>query len=384
MSKSSTSLKIGLVLDDSLDKPDGVQQYVLAIGAWLSSQGHDVHYLVGKTLRRDIANIHSLSRNVDVRFNGNRMSPPLPTSRRRLRELLEHEQFDILHVQVPYSPWLAHRLIAAAGPDTAVIGTFHIVAYSKLVKIATHGLALWTRRSVKRFDSVFSVSSAAQAYARATYGLVTSVLPNVLDYDRFHAALPFERPARPLQLLFLGRLVPRKGCQQLLAAVAVLAATRPNVPAFKVLICGKGPLEAELKDYARRHGIADRVQFVGFVSEADKPRYYATADIAVFPSSGGESFGIVLIEAMANGRTAVLAGDNSGYRSVLHERPDLLFDPHDVAALADKIKLYLVDASARRASATWGENYSRRFDTAAVGTKLVAAYNQALQKRRAR
>ena len=380
----SSSLKIGLVLDDSLDKPDGVQQYVLAVGAWLSDQGHDVHYLVGQTLRSDIANVHSLSRNVSVRFNGNRMSPPLPTSRRLLRELLEREQFDILHVQVPYSPWLAHRLITAAGPRTAVVGTFHIVAYSRLVKLATHGLALWTRRSLKRFDAVFSVSSAAQDYARATYGLVTSVLPNVIDYERFHAAAPLKRAAQPLQILFLGRLVPRKGCQQLLAAVAVLVATRPKVPAFKVMICGKGPLEAQLKDYARRHGIADRVQFVGFVSEADKPRYYAAADIAVFPSSGGESFGIVLIEAMANGRTAVLAGDNSGYRSVLHERPDLLFNPHDVTALADKIKTYLVDASARRASAAWGEAYSQRFDTAVVGTKLVAAYNQALQKRRSR
>jgi phosphatidyl-myo-inositol alpha-mannosyltransferase len=377
-------LKIGLVLDDSLDKPDGVQQYVLGIGAWLTAQGHEVHYLVGKTVRRDVAHIHSLSRNLTVRFNGNRMSPPLPTSRWVLKELLDREQYDILHVQMPYSPWLAHRLIQAAGPRTAVIGTFHIVAYSKLVQLATRGLALWTRQSNQRFDQVFSVSTAAEAYAQATYGLTTTVLPNVIDYQRFHAAQPFARPANSLQVLFLGRLVPRKGCQLLLAAVAELVATRPFVPNFKVLICGKGPLAEQLKDYARRHGIAKQVEFVGFVSEIDKPRYYASADIAVFPSSGGESFGIVLIEAMASGRAAVLAGDNSGYHSVLHERTDLLFDPKDASALAAKIKTYLVEADARRATAAWGEAYSQQFDTSVVGTKLVKAYYQALQKRRAR
>ncbi len=377
-----TLLKIGFVLDDSLDKPDGVQQYVLGLGAWLSAQGHEVHYLVGKTQRQDVAHVHSLSRNVSVRFNGNRMSPPLPTSRRLLQALLDREQYDILHVQVPYSPWLAHRIIQAAGPRTAVIGTFHIVAYSKLVQLATRALAIWTQRSSRRFDRVLSVSTAAAAYARATYGLETTVLPNVIDYERFHGAQPLARTGKALQILFLGRLVPRKGCQLLLAAVAVLAATRPNVPDFKVLICGKGPLADQLKEYARSHGIADRVEFVGFVSEADKPRYYASADIAVFPSSGGESFGIVLIEAMASGQAAVLAGDNSGYRSVLSERPALLFDPQDVMALAAKIKTFLVGAGTRRTAAAWGEVYSQQFDTAVVGPKLVAVYNQALRKRR--
>ena len=382
MPKTSSTLKIGFVLDDSLDKPDGVQQYILGIGAWLSAQGHEVHYLVGKTERLDVAHVHSLSRNVSVRFNGNSMSPPLPTSRRRIKALLDREQYDILHIQMPYSPWLAHRIIQAAGPRTAVIGTFHIVAYSKLVQLATRALAVWTKRSSQRFDSVLSVSTAAAAYAQVTYGLVTTVLPNVIDYERFHSAQPLVRSGKALQILFLGRLVPRKGCQLLLAAVAVLAATRPNVPDFKVLICGKGPLADSLRDYARSHGIADRVEFVGFVSEADKPRYYATADIAVFPSSGGESFGIVLIEAMASGQAAVLAGDNSGYRSVLHERPALLFDPQDVRALAAKIKTFLFDKDTRQAAAAWGETHSQQFDTAVVGPKLVAVYNLALQKRR--
>src|SRR5580700_1206956 len=98
MAKES-KLKVALVLDEGLDNPDGVQQYILSVGGWLTSEGHDVHYLVGQTARRDIPNLRSLSRNIHVRSNGNNMTIPLPTSRRKLKKLLRDEQFDVLHVQ---------------------------------------------------------------------------------------------------------------------------------------------------------------------------------------------------------------------------------------------------------------------------------------------
>jgi phosphatidylinositol alpha-mannosyltransferase len=374
-------LKIGLVVDDTLDKPDGVQQYVLSIGEWLSSQGHEVHYLAGETTRTDIPNTHSLSRNVHVRFNGNRLSIPLPASRRRLHEMLEAEQFDVLHVQMPHSPWLAHRIVLAAPAQTAIIATFHIVAYSKLVELATKVLALWTHASVKRFDQVLSVSSAAQAYARTTYGIKTAISPNVIDYARFQSALPFPKYSdNTPTILFLGRLVPRKGCKVLLEAAAELVAGG-NVPAFRVLVCGKGPLKDELEAFTAANNLADIVEFTGFVEEVDKPRFYASAAISVFPSSGGESFGIVLLEAMAGGKAAVLGGDNSGYRSVLEPDPYLLFAPHDASTLAEKLKHLLTHAAFRQAKASWGTNYTRSFDVNVVGQQLVEFYDQALRKR---
>src|SRR4051812_41321546 len=107
---SDSSLKIGFVLDDSLDKPDGVQQYVLSMGEWLRSQGHDIHYLVSTTTRSDLSNVHNLGRFVTVRFNGNAMGTPLPASGRKIKRLLRDEQFDVLHVQLPYSPFLAHKV----------------------------------------------------------------------------------------------------------------------------------------------------------------------------------------------------------------------------------------------------------------------------------
>jgi phosphatidylinositol alpha-mannosyltransferase len=376
-------LKIGLVLDTSLDPPDGVQQYVIGIGEWLRSQGHDVHYLVGETKHRQLPNVHSLAKNISVIFNGNRTTIPLPTSRRKLRRLLEREQFDVLHVQIPHSPFMAHRLILAAPQQTAIIATFHIAAYSWLVSVGNWLLYLLLWRSIRRFDQVLSVSTAAQTFARQTFHVDSQVSPNVIDYDLFHTAKPLKQYAdgKTLTILFLGRLVPRKGCLLLLRAIARIQ-SESRVPNFRVVICGKGPQAAALQQFITEHGLQDRVEMVGFVNEADKPRYYASADIAVFPSSGGESFGIVLLEAMASGQAAVLAGNNPGYHSVMTPQPELLFDATDEVALADKLRLYLTDQSKRQAAQRWGEAYTKTFDQGVVGRQLLSIYDQALRKRR--
>lgn len=382
-SQKNKPLKIGFVLDDGLDNPDGVQQYILALGDWFKAQGHEVSYLVGHTTRTDIEGVHSMSRNMKVRFNGNRLSMPLPTSSRKLRRFLKDEQrFDVLHIQVPYSPFMAHRLIMAADDRTAVIGTFHVAPNYWLSTWGNHALGIWLRRSLKRFDRMLSVSQTAKDFARSTFRIDSEILPNVINYARFHDAKPLDRYRDDrLTVLFLGRLVPRKGSVQLLKAVAKLAA-EPGVPEFRVLICGSGPLEGELKKLIRTHGLENKVELAGFVSEDDKPRYYASADVSVFPSTGGESFGIVLLEAMASGRSAVLAGDNPGYRSVLEARPEMLVDPDDIDAFSKKLAEYLRDAPLRQNLQEWGAGFSHDFDVNVVGKKLFSVYDEALHKRR--
>jgi phosphatidylinositol alpha-mannosyltransferase len=378
----SPKLKVALVLDDGLDKPDGVQQYILAVGDWLSEHGHNVHYLVGQTTRRDIANVHSLSRNIGVSSNGNQMSIPLPTSPRKLKKLLHKEKFDVLHVQTPYSPMMGGQLINLAGPQTAVVGTFHILPNSSLISLGNWLLGLWCFRSLRRFDTMLSVSPAAARFAKKTFHVNSDISPNVIDYKRFAQAKSLKQYTDDtLTLLFLGRLVPRKGCQLLIQALAILA-ERKDLPKYRLVICGRGPLESALKRDVQKYGLEDIVEFTGFIAEDIKPRYYASADLTVFPSSGGESFGIVLIEAMASGRAAVLAGDNPGYASVMAPQLGLLFDPYNVDALAQRIALYLLDAKQRKQMAKWGGDYSRRFDVDVVGPELIDIYNKALLKRR--
>lgn len=371
-------MKIGLVLDDTLDTPDGVQQYVLNVGKWLSLRGYEVHYLVGNTTRTDLPNVHSLSRNLRVKFNGNRMSVPLPGSKRKLRSFLVTEQFDVLHVQVPYSPFLAGRLLNVAPSQTAVVGTFHILPYSRFVALANHGLALLNQRSANRFDRMLAVSAPAQEFARRVYGYAAAVVPNPVNLAQFAAAAS---ESRSLNIVFLGRLVARKGAQHLLNAVAYMHEHRLYQGDFKVYIGGKGELMPQLQQFVVEHGLEAMVHFEGFVDEAKKPDFLAQADIAVFPSTSGESFGIVLLEGMAASRGVVLAGNNPGYASVMFDQK-MVLDPRDISVFAAQLASWLSNAPARMQAAGDQKEYVKKFDIQVVGEALLQIYGEALQSRR--
>ncbi len=378
-----SKLKIGLVLDDSLDKPDGVQQYVLILGKWLSSQGHEVHYLVGETKRTDLLNLHSLSYNVKVRFNQNRMAMPLPARLSTVRTLLAREQFDVLHVQVPYSPALAGRIIKAAGEHTAIVGTFHILPHSRLVALANRALSRAVRSSLRRFDVITSNSTASAEFAKKTFGAKGPIIPLPLELDAFYHAKPFPQYKSGNTVMFLGRLVERKGCQYLLKAVAQAVQDKTWPKGVRVVVCGDGHMRAQLEKYVQTHSLDNMVEFVGHISEQDKPRYLASADVVVYPSTGGESFGIVLLEAMAASPGAVLAGNNPGYASVMAPYPESLFDPHNTPALAAKLVEILADKTIRLRANVWQRKYVHNFDVSKVGEQIMQLYKEALRKRRA-
>lgn len=375
-------MKIAFVLDDSLDRPDGVQQYVLALGEWMRGQGHEVHYLVGATSRHDLPNIQVLSRNWAVTFNGNRLSTPLPASNKAIRQLLDQENYDVIHVQMPYSPLMAHKVIRNAATTTAVIGTFHILPYSSLVRHATRALGWWLRSSLRRFDTIYAVSPAAKPFAERAFRLSdVTVLPNVVSLPPFASAKPLSSLATddlPI-IMFLGRLVTRKGCNTFLEAVAKLKQEYDQP--FKVIVCGKGEQATSLKSLADRLGISGIVSFTGFVSEADKPGYMSAATIMAFPSTGGESFGIVLVEAMAADGPVVLAADNPGYASVLEPQPELLFRVGDADSLAAKMAHFLKEPAARQTIKAWQNSYAEQFDTPIVGQTLLDEYTLQLQKK---
>jgi len=377
-------VKIGFVLDDSLDKSDGVQQYVTTLGQWLTKTGHEVHYLVGETHRTDLAHIHSLCRNVNVSFNGNRVSVPLPVNKKRLRRLLSHEQFDVLHVQMPYSPMLGARVVKLAPPHTAIFGTFHIIPFSSREKVATRVLRIFIRRSLKKFHVIVSVSRPAAGFASKTLKLKSSVLPNVVDAQVMRAGHKITKyQDGKINIVFLGRLVERKGCMQLLRALELLH-KKYQLDNVRVLICGKGPLEAKLKSYAASHRLGNIVHFMGYVSEADKRNYLTSAHIAVFPSISGESFGIVLIEAMAAGSETIIAGNNSGYRSVMANRSEQLVNPLDAKAFAKTLRHYLRNAKARQQTYKWQQSQINDYDVRTVGKTIANQYQVAINKARVR
>lgn len=374
-------MKIGLVFDDSLDKTDGVAQYVLITGQWLTSKGHDVHYLVGETKRSDIKNLHSLSRNVKVSFNKNRMTIPLSSNKQQLRKLLHREQFDVLHIQMPYSPFLAGKIISAADEDTAVVGTFHILPYSRMVHMANRLLGQAQKRTLARFDKIMATSPPAAKFAKQTYNIDCQVVPLGIPLKGFFGAQPLADYEDKRTIVFLGRLVERKGCQHLLRAIARLKKEDKLGSDVRVIICGDGPLRAQLEQFVRNNNLQENVEFKGFISEESKPRYLASADIAIYPSTGGESFGIVLLEAMAAARGAVLGGDNPGYRSVIGKRTGAIFNPLNTALLAEKLGNLLSNKKMRLQAQNWQIKHVEQFDIGVVGREIVLVYEQALRNR---
>lgn len=377
------SLRIGLVLDDTLDSPDGVQQYVLLVGEWLASRGHDVYYLVGETSRTDRPGIHSLARNKKVRFNGNTMSVPLPVSLRRCRQTLDKLQLDVLHVQVPYSPHMAGRLIRLASAHTAIVGTFHILAYSKRELYANKFLKLLNAQTGRRFDKMMATSEPARLFASSVYGYEAEVVANPIDLQRF--TRPIKPASKKPQIIFLGRLVARKGALYLLRAITSLRDRQLYNGDFSVVIGGKGKLYDELMSYIETHRLGDVVRLVGFVDEKDKVDFLAQADVAVFPSVSGESFGISLLEAFACANGPVIAGDNPGYRSVMSGLPNAehqLVVPRQTEQFAHMLAMWLSDTKQRTQVAHTQHQYVRNFDIRQIGERIESIYNEALRLRR--
>lgn len=374
-------LKIGFVLDDGLDSSDGVQQYVLTLGKEFSDMGHEVHYLVGETKRVDIPNVHSLARNIRVKFNGNRLTIPLPASRPRIKSVLEVHKFDVLHVQMPYSPFFAAKVIRLADKKTAVVGTFHIFPYGFLSKWGTRALGFGLRSTLVRFDSLLSVSKAAQDFAKSSFKIDTVVCPNVVSISKYAPkSAVATRSSSVLKMLYVGRLVDRKGCKQLIEAYIKCVNELPDLK-VELTICGKGPQLATLQGLVRDARVEDKVVFKGYVSEENKIAFLQVADIAIFPSYAGESFGIVLIEAMAARAGCVVGGDNPGYRSVLGEIPDSLVEVLDPIKFTSQLKALMTDPKRRRDIYLAQQRIVSQYNSQHVARRLLDIYSIAKNKK---
>ncbi len=378
MKSGQKDLSVAFLYDDTLDSTDGVAQYVKTLGAWLNEQGHSVSYLVGETKMGQFAGgeVYSLSKNQTVNFNGNRLSIPLPANRRKIKQVLSGQRFDVVHVQVPYSPFMAKHVLAELPAQTAVVGTFHIYPSALWADIGARFLRLLLNNSLRKIDYMLAVSPPAAAFAQKTFGISAEVLPNMVDVARFiKSTKKIKKDGK--QIVFLGRLVERKGCEQLLKAFNQLIKTMPEV---SLTIAGDGPLRHKLERYVQQKGLDKDVKFLGYISEENKAALLSSADIACFPSLYGESFGIVLIEAMAAGARVVLGGNNPGYASVLGEQKELLVNPKDTKQFTNRSQLLLTDNQLAEKLHKWQSAQIVKYDVKTVGPQIEKIYHAAIAK----
>lgn len=381
---SSPALSVAFVYDDSLDRHGGIPQYLATLGRGLVSRGHRVSYLVGSSSidRLGTGEVHSLARNVDVRFNGSCGTMPLLSRRRDIDKALSGRAFDVVHVQVPYSPFLAARVIHRLDPAVAVVGTFHVNSELALPRAGARLLATMTRRSLRRFDEMMCVSEVAAGFARRWFGLTdTRLVPNMVDGGALRSMATMRHPWSSTEphVVFVGNLVPRKGVETLLEAMPAIVAAHADA---RLTIAGAGPLRAHLERLVRNRDLETYVRFAGSISEAEKATLLGSADIACFPSRYGESFGIVLLEAIAAGANVVVAGRNAAYAEVLRETPTALANPDDADDLARTMLRFLAEPDLRHHVAARQRRVAARHDLEIVVDRVLGVYSAALRRRR--
>lgn len=373
-------MKVALVSPYALDVPGGVQAHVVALASALRDQDHEVTVLGpggsaagdGRDPRDDSVD---LGGHLRVPFNGSVAPVALdPRAARRTRRALDRLGPDVIHVHEPLVPWAG---LAAATSDAApVVGTFHAWSDASRLYRAARPVA---RRVLDHLAVSLAVSDAAAHYHAGALGRSPShfrVVPNGVDVARFADAAPLADLAdagRPT-LLFVGRLERRKGLEPLIRAFTRLKSDRPDL---RLLVVGNGPERARCEAMLPPR-LRQDVTFLGRIDDEDLPRAYATADLYVAPALGGESFGIVLLEAMAAGRPLV-ASDIPGYRSVATDgRQGRLVPPGDPVALADAIAALLDNPVLRDAMAADGRRSVAAYDWARVAARVADTYRGAL------
>lgn len=363
-------MTIGYILDDNLDQSDGVQQAVISIAEKMRKLGHDVHYIVPRTERTDLENVHSIAKVIALKFNGNSIRTPIWSSKKRIKALFSDVKFDVLHVQMPYSPLMSARVINTAPASTRIVGTFHILPYSWSAKYGTKLLGFVLKHSKKRIAKAFAVSKPALAFMKKDFGLAGSVLANPVDYNYFHQFANKKTKQTKKRIVFLGRFEERKGVNQLVEAYEQL----PNREDVELVMCGKGPLWESINSISKAKGL--NITLPGFVNETEKAEYLASAEVAVFPSTSGESFGIVLTEAMSSGAGVTIGGNNPGYSSVLEQWPETIFNPNDIAEFSNKLQTMLENDEVRNHLGALQHEAVKQYDIHNIVKSLESAYNE--------
>ncbi|HEY7132635.1 MAG TPA: glycosyltransferase family 4 protein [Candidatus Limnocylindrales bacterium] len=372
-------MKIGLVTPYVYPLPGGVTQHVRYLYENLRVRGHDVRILTSShgLQRASEGDIIRIGKGFSLPVNGSVGTITLsPRFISQVRDMLEREQFDLLHFHEPFVPFLSPIILRLS--TSVNVATFH--AYGGFSPSYEFG-----RRAMRgyadRLHGRIAVSGAAKHFIERYFPGDYKVIPNGVDVDRFQRAVPLARwQDGTRNILFVGRFEPRKGLLELLKAYRILKKTGCDC---RVLVVGSGPLAREARRYVATRRLKG-VEFLGRVSDEEKAQLYRTADVYVSPATGGESFGIVLLEAMAAG-TAIVASDIHGYKGVVRRgREGLLVPPRDPKAIAAAVARLLNDDEERLEMAAAGRARAQEFSWERVTAKVDDFYGVVIRRLAAR
>lgn len=371
-------MKILIVADNFYPHTGGVSEHMLYLWQHLRKFGHDAKILApsfGKNYPYVDENIIRIGKAITVPKNKSfavlTFGITIPW---KLRRFLDGENFDIVHIQGPVAPVLPYFVLKYSKAKNFV--TFHSAHEESL------GYVLWEpvlEQYFRKIDGLIAVSEVARDSVSKYFPGDYRIIPNGIDTNRFN---PDVKPMPELEkysqkILFVGRFEPRKGLKYLFQAFSIII---DEFPEAKLIVVGRGFLERYYRRYVEEH-IKESVIFAGHVSPEDLPRYYASCDIYSSPATGAESFGIVLLEAMASGKP-IVASDISGYQRVMEQgKEGLFFKACDPESLAENVICLLKDKKRMREMGQSGRKKSLRYDWKIVTKRVLDFYKEILEKR---
>jgi phosphatidyl-myo-inositol alpha-mannosyltransferase len=366
-------MRIGIVSPYSFDVPGGVQNHIMDLSEALIGLGHSVSVLAPADEDADLPPyVVPAGRAVPFPYNGSVARIAFgPVSTARVRRWLNRGNFDVLHVHEPLALSLSMlAVLSARGP---VVATFHTAMTRSRALAAAQGLL---QLVIEKITARIAVSELARKVQVEHLGGGAVEIPNGVTVARYASAQPLDGwPGDGGTLGFLGRFTePRKGFDLLRAAFVPLARSRPDL---RLLVAGPGDREDLYAEFPA--DVHDRVTFLGLVSERDKARMLRSVDVYVAPNTGGESFGMILTEAMAAG-TAIAASDLDAFRRVLDGgRAGALFPTGDADALRVLLGELLDDPARRAALTASARTAVAAFDWPSVALRVLEVYATAIE-----
>ena len=370
-------MKVAMVSPYDFTWPGGVTAHVSQLANQLTRCGHDVQVLAPHSPSRECAN--------DTVFVPLGRSVPLPSGGsiarvslswwlyRKIRALLEREAYDIIHLHEPLAPILP--LCVLQFSNTVNVGTFHAYYPRQHLYRLSHPII---KRWHRRLHGGIAVSPAAYNYVSRSFPRDYRIIPNGIDVSHFaDDAKPWpEYRDGKTNLLFVSRLEKRKGLKYLLEAYSRLKWENPNL---RLIVVGPGNMDKDSHRILGTHNLQD-VELVGGVPYDDLPRYYASADVFCAPATGAESFGIVLLEAMAAGRP-IVASDIEGYRGIIkHGQQGLLAPPRNPEALAAAVQKLIDQPEQARRLGDTGRRLVEQYRWDVVAHQVEEYYYACLDK----
>lgn len=372
-------MRIGLVCPYNMWGGGGVQECVANIQQELTRRGHYVRIITPlprgyKGPVPEYILTAGMSANMKAFISTQtQVSASIDTD--AITQMLDSEKFDVLHFHEPWVPIVSRQILSRS--TSANAATSHAKMPDGLTPKAIARLFnSYTKFLVKHIDAYSAVSEPAAEYIRSFIDDKINIIPNGINLEKYK---PVQKaPSKQKTILYIGRLEKRKGVIHLLKAFKELAAKHPDV---RLIIAGDGPLREKLEEWVADKKVP-RVKFLGFISDDEKHALLSSADLFCSPALYGESFGIVLLEAMAMGLVTV-AGNNPGYASVMQGEGKIsIVDPERHHVFTERLEKLLYDEAARSAWRVWADGYVKQFDYKNIVDEYVKLYQQALKHKR--